>query len=183
MRRAILVNGIPASGKSTVARNLSTALDLPLFGLDTVKEALFGEFGIGDRQHNRKLGRAGYDVIWALVGAFPPACTVIVDAWFGFQSVDLLRHHLARARVNRVCELWCHAAPDIVAEHYLKRCGERHEGYLGPEYAPELRALAGQAEPLALATVIDVNTTHPVAVEPLLQSIGVALQAPAAVLN
>ena len=183
MRRAILVNGVPASGKSTVARDLSAALSLPLLGLDTVKEALFGELGIGDRQYNRKLGRASYDVIWALVGAFPESATVIVDAWFGFQPVDLLRDHLARARVDRICELWCHAAPDVVVERYLKRCGERHEGHLGPGYASELRALAAQAEPLALATVIDVDTTHPVAVGPLLQSIEVALQAPDAVLS
>lgn len=176
MRRAILVNGVPASGKSTVARDLAAALAYPLLGLDTVKEALFGELGIGDRLYNRTMGRASYAAIWALVGEFPPGVTVIVDAWFGFQPIDLLRDHLARARVDRLCELWCHAAPDIIAGRYLARCGERHEGHLGPDYAPELRALAERAEPLGLATVIDVDTTEPVAVRPLLPAIEAALR-------
>ena len=171
MRRAILVNGVPATGKSTIARDISVALSVPLLGLDTVKEALFGELGTGDRLYNRKMGRASYAAIWALVGAFPTGTTVVVDAWFGFQPVELLHEHLDRAQVDAVCELWCHAAPDVVAQRYLERCAGRHEGHLGPDYAPELRALAERAQPLGISTVIDVDTTGPVDVAPLLRRI------------
>jgi glucokinase len=171
MRRAILVNGVPATGKSTVARDISTALDIPLLGLDTVKEALFSELGTGDRLYNRRMGRASYAAIWALVGAFPPGSTVVVDAWFGFQPIDLLLGHLARAGVDQVVEVWCHAAPDVVVQRYLDRCGERHEGHLGPDYAPELRVLAKSARPLAFSPVIDVDTTRFVNVTPILKAI------------
>jgi glucokinase len=63
-RAAILVNGVPASGKSTVSRTISAALAVPLLALDTVKEALFAELGTGDRLHNRRFGRASYGAIW-----------------------------------------------------------------------------------------------------------------------
>lgn len=171
MRRAILVNGVPASGKSAVAKDISQALNLPLLGLDTVKEALFSELGIGDRLYNRKMGRASYAAIWALVGAFPPGSTVVVDAWFGFQPTDLLRQHLAQAKVDRVVELWCRAPPHVIAERYLMRCGERHAGHLGPEYAPELRRLAERAQPLGLSPVIEVDTTRALETDVLLVTI------------
>ncbi len=180
MRSAILVNGVPASGKSTVARELADALNVPVLGLDTVKEALFSELGIGDRLYNRKMGRASYAAIWALVGAFPPGSTVIVDAWFGFAPLDLLQHHLSQARVDRFCEVWCHAAPDLVVQRYLERCGRRHRGHLGPEYAPELQALAQRAVPLGLAATIQVDTTLPVAVESFLPLVQAALREPPA---
>jgi glucokinase len=175
MRGAILVNGVPASGKSSIAAALSTTFNIPLLGLDTVKEALFSELGTGDRLYNRTMGRASYAAIWALTGAFPPDSTVVVDAWFGFQPMQLLQEHLENAQVARVCEIWCHAPPEVVAQRYLDRCGERHEGHLGPEYAPELRRLAERATPMALYPLIEVDTTRTVDIKSLVARVGRAL--------
>ena len=58
MKRAVLVNGVTASGKSTVARALSQAKGWPLLTLDTIKEAIFEHLGTGDRDYNRLLGKA-----------------------------------------------------------------------------------------------------------------------------
>ena len=69
MKRAILVNGVPASGKTTFADRLTRFLiaegvaAVPL-GLDIVKEALFAHLGAGNRDHNRMLGRASYQAIF-----------------------------------------------------------------------------------------------------------------------
>lgn len=158
LRSAILVNGVPASGKSTVSREISSALNAPLLGLDTVKEALFSELGTGDRLYNRKMGRASFAAIWALVGAFPPGSIVVIDAWFGFQPIEFLTGHAKAAKAVIACELWCHADPKVIERRYLDRCDSRHSGHLGPEYAPELRALAERAQSLKLSPVIDVDT-------------------------
>jgi glucokinase len=160
-RTAILVNGVPASGKSTVSRMVSTALDVPLLPLDTVKEALFAELGTGDRLHNRRFGRASYGAIWALVADFPPRSVVVVDAWFGFQPIDVLTDHLERAGVSRIVEVWCHAPAEVIAQRYAARAGERHMGHLGLDYVPELRQLAAQAAPLAIGPVVTVDTSEP----------------------
>ncbi len=158
-RAAILVNGVPASGKSTVSRRIAADLALPRLALDTVKEALFAELGTGDRVHNRRFGRASYGAIWALVAEFPERSAVVVDAWFGFQPPDLLQQHLARARVTRLVEVWCHAPADVIAARYAGRAGGRHAGHLGPDYVPELRVLAETARPLGIAPVIRVDTS------------------------
>ena len=56
MKRVVLVNGVPASGKSTVARAVSEAKGWPLLTLDTIKEAFFEHIGTGDRNYNRLMG-------------------------------------------------------------------------------------------------------------------------------
>ena len=121
MKRAVLVNGVPASGKSTVARAVSQSKGWPLLTLDTVKEAFFEHLGTGDRDYSRLLGRASYQAIFALIADFPDGATAVVDAWFGFQPVELLRGHLARAGIGQVAEIWCHAPAEIIGERYRAR--------------------------------------------------------------
>lgn len=179
MRQAILVNGVPASGKSTVARALAQRLDCPLLALDTVKEALFGQLGIGDREYNRKMGRASYAAIWALVSEFPRDCVVVVDAWFGFQPVEVLGGHLHHADIGGVVEVWCHAPPDDIARRYAERCLTRSAGHLGLDYVPELRELAGKAAPLRLGALIDADTSRRIDLDALAATVAEALRAPA----
>ena len=125
MKRAIIVNGVPASGKSMVARALADATGWPLLALDTIKEALFEHLGRGDREHNRLLGRASFQAMFALIGDFPPGATVILDAWFGFQPRAVLNAHIARSGLGRIAEIWCHAPPGEIGARYASRVGTR----------------------------------------------------------
>jgi glucokinase len=161
VKRAVLVNGVPASGKSTVARAVAAAKGWPLLTLDTVKEAFFEHIGTGDRDYNRLLGRASYQAIFALIADFPDGATAVVDAWFGFQPVELLQGHLARAGIGGLAEIWCHAPADIIGERYRARLDTRHSGHLGASYVPELMALAERAKPLGAYPLFDVDTTRP----------------------
>ena len=176
MKAVIMVNGVPASGKSSVSRRLSADLRVPLLGLDTVKEALFSELGTGDRLYNRKMGRASYAAIFAAIGAFPDGSVTVVDAWFGFQPTELLAAHVSAAGVSTLVEVWCQADAKTVAARYLERCDQRHAGHLGPEYAPELERLAERAKPLGVCPCVTVDTTRPVDGIRLLQEVDRALE-------
>ena len=160
MKRAVLVNGVPASGKSSVARALAEATGWPLLTLDTVKEALFAHLGTGDRGYNRLLGRASYQAIFALVADFPDESTVIADAWFGFQPREVLDGHLSRAGATAVMEIWCHAPPDVIGARYQARLGQRSPGHLGADYVPELIALSARAGPLGGFPCLNIDTTQ-----------------------
>ena len=130
-----------------------------LFTLDRVKEPFFDELGIGDREFNRALGRASYAAIWSLVADAPNDATVVVDAWFGFQPIEILEGHLTRAGVGATAEVWCHASNDTVVARYEARFGERHPGHPGASYLPELVALNERAKPLQRGPILDVDTT------------------------
>ena len=58
----VLVTGLPGSGKSTLARALRDATGLPLFGLDTVKEAVVD--GLGAMPDDRYVVRLRAVVEW-----------------------------------------------------------------------------------------------------------------------
>lgn len=163
MRLAVLVNGVPASGKSTVTRLLTQSLTrqgvaaVPL-ALDTVKEGLFAHIGTGDREHNRTLGRASYHAIFASIAEFPDSLVPVIDAWHGFQPLDVLTGHLARARIEHVVEVWCAVSPQTAAARYRERAAKRPPGHLPASYADELLALAGRARPIGVGPTIEVAT-------------------------
>lgn len=178
MKKAILVNGVPASGKSTVARALARRFGAPLMTLDTVKEPLFHHVGIGDREHNRKLGRASYEIIFAAVGEWPDDALVVVDAWFGFQPPEVLERHLLTAGIGRTVELWCTAPGPVLAERYLSRTGARSPGHPGPEYAPELVALSARAAPIGRGPLLAIDTTEPFRLDEAADFVARALDVP-----
>lgn len=158
VKTAILVNGVPASGKSTVARAVSRHLGVPLMTLDTVKEPLFTHLGTGDRAYNRTLGRASYEIIFATIGDWPDPATVVIDAWFGFQPREVLEAHLVTAGITRTVELWCHAPGPVVAARYAARAATRSSGHPGLDYVPELLALNERAVPLGHRPCLAIST-------------------------
>jgi MoxR-like ATPase len=63
----IVVSGMPGSGKTTVARELAPALNLPLFDKDDILEGLFESRGIGDAVWREKLSRDSDEELIRLV--------------------------------------------------------------------------------------------------------------------
>jgi glucokinase len=172
MKRVLLVNGVPASGKSTVAKAVSEAEGWPLLALDTIKEAFFAHLGTGDRAYNRTLGKASYQAMFALIAEFPTDVVSVVDAWFGFQPPEVLQEHFARAGITQAGEVWCHAPAEIVGERYRARLGTRSAGHLGADYIPELVKLAGSAQPLGGFPLFEVDTTRPLELTELQRWLG-----------
>ena len=62
----IAITGLPASGKSTLARELARRLHAPLLAKDSIKEPLLDVLGPGDRAHSRRLSDASFAVLFAL---------------------------------------------------------------------------------------------------------------------
>lgn len=156
-KTVILINGIPASGKSTVTRALSHALGAPFLTIDGIKEPFMAKFETIDRAFNRQLGCAAYEVIWSIIGQAPASCVWLVDAWFGFQPREQLQRFLQKAQVACVLEVWNHISPELAVARYAERLKQRKPGHPGEEYLPELAALAARARPMALGPVYHLS--------------------------
>jgi len=161
MKRAVLINGVPASGKSTVARAVADRYGWPLFALDTVKEPFFESMDHVDRAQNSRFGTAAYKAIFDTIRGFPDPHTIVVEAWFGFRPLELLEEHVARAGIAKAVELWCHAPPAVVCERYAARVPLRPAGHPGLAYVPELEVLAASAKPLGIFPILEIETTGP----------------------
>ena len=64
--RLVVITGLPASGKSTLAAALARLLRLPVIGKDLIKEPLFEILGTGDSAHSRRLSIASFAVQFAV---------------------------------------------------------------------------------------------------------------------
>lgn len=156
-KSVILVNGIPASGKSTLTRAIADRFGFPVLTLDSLKEPFMAAFAPVDRQLNRQLGCAAYQAIWRIVGQAPQGSVFIIDAWFGFQPKSVLEQGLRDAGVDRALELWLAITPDEAVSRYQARLAQRLPGHPGAEYLPELRRLAEQAAPMAIGPQREVD--------------------------
>lgn len=160
-KRVLMVNGIPASGKSRLSRVLSERTGWPILSIDTVKNPFLEQIDGVDRLFNRTLGKASYKAIWAVIRDAPDGSAFIVDAWFGFQPIELLQDHIALSGATAIAEIWCHAPGEVLAERYFARLEKRLPGHPGASYIPELVELAKRATPTGLASLYDVDTTLP----------------------
>ncbi|WP_062016098.1 ROK family protein [Aureimonas sp. AU4] len=170
-KRVVLVNGVPASGKSTVAGAISRATGWPLLSLDTVKTPFLDEIEGVDRPFNRRLGRATLRALFELVREAPAGTGVVMDAWFGFQPPEFTAELLALSGAGEFAEVWCAAPPEVIGERYLARVGHRSAAHPGVDYVPELVALARRAGPLRFGPVAEVDTRVPVDADALLRRI------------
>lgn len=177
-RKLIIVNGPPASGKTTIAEGLVRELHLPLVSMDRIKEALFDTLGTGDREYNRQLSKASFAVIWSLLVDFPSDATVIVEGWFKHPPFDWVLAGLDKAGVSQFVEVWCFAPGEVLAERYSTRVETRHIGHPGIEYANELRDVARLAQPMSLSPVMRVDTNRPEFVDTVLIAQWIADQMP-----
>ncbi|MFA0084300.1 AAA family ATPase [Vibrio sp. 10N.261.51.F12] len=157
MKKVIIVNGIPASGKSTVATKIAKYFGWPYLSIDTIKEPFMGLHGSIDREFNRELGKAAYKAIWDTVANAPDDCVYVIDAWFGFQSKELLESYVKHSDVVDITEVWNSISPELVSARYRSRLSIRREGHPGEEYIPELMALAERASPMNIGTVYCVD--------------------------
>ncbi|MBT9184918.1 AAA family ATPase [Pectobacterium punjabense] len=170
MKRLILVNGIPASGKSTVARIISDELYLPRLSLDEIKEPFMMQFcDVIDRTLNRKLGYAAYQAMFNIVQQAPENNIFILDAWFGFREKSILQEYLTSCGVKHPLEIWNAISPERVVERYQKRMSERIKGHPGDEYLPELISLAHQARPMCIGKCYTVEQDKEINHQELIQ--------------
>lgn len=161
-KTVVMVNGVPASGKSTISRLLSEHFALPILTIDGIKEPFMAQFDEIDRPFNRRLGCAAYEVIWSIVADSPTQCVFLIDAWFGFQPKAALERYLKQAGISRVVEIWNQIPGYLAAERYALRLDVRRNGHPGEEYLPELQKLADNAEPMSLGSVYTVEQGKPV---------------------
>jgi predicted kinase len=168
-RDVVMVNGLPGSGKSSLAPRLANALGAAFLSKDRIKEALADAL-VAEMP---ALGAVAMETVWLL--AANSAGTVVIDSWW-FRPRDLehARKGLAASGATGVVEVWCDVPADVARRRFVTR--NRRDLYRDDDrLAADWPAWAAEAEPLGLGTVIRVDTQQPIDVAGLTGQVRAAL--------
>jgi predicted kinase len=149
----VIVTGLPATGKSTLAVRLAVALGLPLIAKDTLKEALFDVLGTGDAGWSRRLSDASYAAMFAIAAVnLRAGRSVLLEGNFraGEHEAPILG-----CGARSIGQVLCAVPEPQRAARLARRTRERarHAGHLDHEAAatnPAAAAAAGGARFLDL---------------------------------
>ncbi|MAG12122.1 MAG: hypothetical protein CMI52_04960 [Parcubacteria group bacterium] len=163
----VLVGGLSASGKSTLAKRISETMQVPLISRDEIKEGLFDKMGTGDRDWSKKVGAASYLMVYTVIEVLMKSgAWIIVESNFD-PSVD--SEKVQEIMVNtgcRVLQIVCWAEKRILMKRFQSRVseGQRHPGHRDELAEDEIfaRFEINKAPVLEVeGEVLQVDTTFP----------------------
>jgi predicted kinase len=128
--RWLVVTGLPATGKSTLARVLAVRYRLPVIAKDRIKESLLDLLPPGDDAASRRLSDASFAVLFRLAADLAQAR---VDAILegNFRPGEHERELPATSRAVVVAQVLCRVPEPIRLERLAARAGDpaRHPGH------------------------------------------------------
>jgi hypothetical protein len=126
--RYIVVSGLPASGKSTLAQRLGAALGLPVLDKDVILEALFERVPVEGAEHRHALSREADSLLKQQACRLQEA--VLVSWWRHPASTDATGTDVGWLQVagTEVVEVHIVCPPDLAAARFVRR--QRHSGHL-----------------------------------------------------
>lgn len=130
----IVVTGAPATGKTTIARRVAKALQLPLVCKDDLKELLFDDLGWSDQAWSRRTGAASFNLIFyfaeRILGA---GVSAVVEANFKRELGRETRfQNLQAGTPFQPVQICCRAESHVILSRFKARVetGDRHPGHV-----------------------------------------------------
>ena len=167
----LLVNGLPATGKTTLARRLATDLRLPLLAKDAIKETLFDTLGWSDRAWSRRLGAATIALLFgALEEQLRAGQPCVVECNFVPDRDTVRFRALAQTWRFTPFQILCVCdGPTLYARYCARaRSTDRHPGHVETLDLNEHRELLlrGRIEPLPIGGALyELDTTDFAAID------------------
>lgn len=134
----VILAGMPATGKSTLAAAISRELGYPILEKDGIKEALFDTLGFDSYPEKRRLDAAANEVLLrVLEAALKAGASVIVDNNFDSESGEKLRALAERYR-PRCLTVFLRGDAQTLYLRYVERDAAhlRHRGHALQEHYP-----------------------------------------------
>lgn len=135
----ILVTGIPAAGKSTIAEAMSQRLKLPVISKDAIKELLFDNIGFHSRAEKVNLGIAGMDIMYYAAGQLMKAGQpFILENNFEYSSEHEIKNLLEKYQYAALT-ITLTGDYKAIYQRFLEResSPDRHRGHVVNDCYPE----------------------------------------------
>jgi predicted kinase len=164
----IIINGLPGTGKTTLATRLAQDLRLPILSRDDLYETLFDALECDINGLPPLVGSASFSLLYVFVGSVLAAGgSLIVEGFFGRPDLRTAEFvNLQRRHDFEPFQILCKADGAVLLERFLARAGSvgRHAGHTDREWLKQNkeRLLDGKLPPLALSGhLVEIDTTTP----------------------
>jgi thymidylate kinase len=180
MNRAfVVISGLPGCGKTTLARQLAPALNLPVIDKDEILERLFESKGAGDAASRRKLSRES-DVLLVAEAAASSKGSILVSFWrrAGMSPDSGTPTQWLSELSDHVVHVHCACDPETAAKRFFER--RRHPGHRDStksyaEILADFQALS-RLEPLAIGSTVIVDISREVSLVEIVRDIRSAFE-------
>ncbi|MDD9271365.1 AAA family ATPase [Paenibacillus sp. GCM10023248] len=164
----VIINGLPGTGKTTLAKRLAQDVRLPLFSRDGLYETLYEAMECQHHGCPENMAPAAFALLYEVAGTLLSAGqSLVTEGFFGrpeLRSAEFLK--LRKASDFQPLQIMCQADGEVILSRYLQRMGrsDRHEGHRDLEWLEQPgnreRLLAGRLAPMQLGgTLIEIDTT------------------------
>ena len=138
--KLIIIAGMPATGKSTVARKIAAAFSFPILEKDDIKEEMFDTIGYADLAEKRRLDVAANAILLRCAeSVLKNGTSLIVVNNFDSNMSDRVQSMIQRCGCDTVT-VFLNGDPDVLYERYVARDqrGVRHQGHTFIDRYPPL---------------------------------------------
>ena len=135
----ILVSGIPAAGKSTAAKLISEALEIPCFSKDLIKERLFDTVGFSSRAEKVKLNAGATAALYyAAEQLMKNGLPFVLENNFENGTADEIKALIKKYGYKAICLVLTGDYERIYARFSQRELStERHRGHVVNDCYPE----------------------------------------------
>jgi gluconate kinase len=175
----IVVSGLPASGKSTLARQLHEAMNLPLLDKDDILAPFNRQFNPTSLEQRRLLSSCADEALIQLAKQIHQG--IVCSFWHhpGSSNTPGTKADWLKLIPGQVLEIYCHCTPETAIERFTIR--HQREAMNEPKKSPPGAALSeykiqAALGPLDITESLSVSTETPVNLQHLIPEIKAALQ-------
>ncbi len=131
--KLLIVAGMPAAGKSTIAKKIGAALGFPILEKDEVKEELFDTLGYADRTEKRRLDLASNAVLMRNAeGLLKSGCNLILVNNFPKAMEETVQKMIDRCGC-KCAMVFLGGDNDVFYHRYVKR-DQMHLRHIGHSF-------------------------------------------------
>jgi len=170
---AVLVNGIPGAGKSTLARVLGPELGFSVISKDAIKEALADLVTVD--LPTQRIGALAADAMWSMVGMIDGP-TLVESFWASGRDEEFFKRGLRASGVEHGIEVWCEVPLKLARSRFMQR--PRHRVHTDVARLEEWEHMVKVAHPISDFPTLQVDTTSAVDVPQLAATIRRMLNLP-----